>query len=121
MNTQWHSKALSSSKDTLSDQDGAPLDEHVVILMQGKNTFGDRVYSYLKITLGDLKRMQSAVLSRQTFNPSDFGTIIAAGKGEPTDEVKAEINAMYKTIEPSQLTKPTPDTPPPEEKAWDEF
>ncbi|MBV8939578.1 MAG: hypothetical protein JO089_07035 [Alphaproteobacteria bacterium] len=100
--------------------EGNVLDEFVVILMQGKNTFGDRIFSYLKITLRDLKRMQAAVQAGQPFSPSDFGTVLAAGKGEPTPEQRAEISSMYKILD-NKSESAAAAAPPPAPKAWDEY
>lgn len=120
MSTLWNTKAISKagSGAELSDQLSA---DEVVILLQGKNNFGDRIFSYLKLTLQDMMRMQTAVLSGQPFNPSDFGTVVAAGKGEPTDEVKSEISALYRIIDPNQMAPAAPAAPPVQQKAWDDF
>ncbi len=117
MTSLWNSKALGKNLDAL--QSGV-MNDDVVILMQGKNPFGDRIYSYLKLTVKDLMRLQSTIQSGAGFNPSDFGTVVSAGKGDPSNEVKAEVAAMYKVLDP---VKPLTDSaaPPPEKKAWDEF
>lgn len=119
MSSHWNSKTLSGNKAIDALQSGV-LDEDVVILMQGKNTFGDRIYSYLKAKVKDVLRMQSAIKAGQPFNPSDFGTVVAAGKGEPTDEVKAEISSTYKVLD-SRSAASAPPPPPTEQKAWDEY
>lgn len=124
MTTQWHSNAVNNGSSVNSDKGDkltSLMEENVVLLMQGKNNFGDKIYSYLKISLSDLPKLRSAIQGHEPFNPSDFGSVVAAGQGVPTDEVKAEIAAMYNTLEPSKLTQPATPAPPPEEKAWDEF
>ena len=73
-----------------------------ILLLRGQKFFGDKIYSYLKITIAGIDSDSKPPCGKaKNFNPSDFGTVIAAGKGEPTDEVKAEIATMY----PCSLTK----------------
>lgn len=118
MTSQWNSKALGKNLDAL--QSGV-MDDPVVILMQGKNPFGDRIYSYLKLTVRDLMRLQSTIQSGVGFNPSDFGSVVAAGKGDPTPEIKAEVAAMYHLLDNFSNIASSDVAPPPKPKAWDEF
>lgn len=119
MTTQWSTRGLDSAQPG-TGIDKSILEESVVILMQGKNTFGDRIYSYLKVTLNDLKRMQFNASEGNPFNPSDYGTVIAAGQGEPTAEIKQEIESNYKVLSAGRQ-QAAPPAPPPEAKGWDEF
>lgn len=120
MTTQWNTRSLGKGDHPIVTDAQGLQEGTVVILMQGKNTFGDRIYSYLKITLEDLKRMQAAVQKGEPFNPSDFGTVVAAGKGDPTDEVKAEVASMYKVLD-SASSGGASSAPPAAEKKWDEY
>ena len=117
MSSQWNSQNIGKNIDAL--QSGL-LDEEGVILMQGKNTFGDRIYSYLKLSVRDLMRMQEAIKAGEPFNPSEFGSVVAAGKGEPTSEIHGEITSTYKYIDPRSQVSAMPEKPP-EPKAWDDF
>lgn len=120
MTSQWNTKAFGKLDASGNVGGGGLMDEPVVILMQGKNTFGDRIYAYLKITLGDIKRMQVALQQGETFNPSDFGTVLAAGKGEPPPEIRSEISSLYKILDGKSPGAAAPaETPKP--KAWDEY
>lgn len=121
MTTQWNTRGMNPAGPQ-PGMDPSILEEFVVILMQGKNSFGDRIFSYLKVTVKDLKRMQTAAISGQPFNPSDFGTVVAAGKGEPTPEIRTEVESTYKVLS-SGRTQPAeePQAPAPAPKAWDEF
>lgn len=92
-----------------------------MILMQGKNTFGDRIYSYLKVTLTDLKRMQFNASEGSPFNPSDYGTVVAAGQGEPPPEVIQEIESTYNVLSNGGPKAQEQAAPPPVAKGWDEF
>ena len=120
MTTQWNTRGMNPA-GPVPGMDPSILDEFVVILMQGKNTFGDRIFSYLKVTINDLKRMQAAATSGTPFNPSDFGTVVAAGKGEPTPEIRAEVESMYKVLSSGRTQPQAPAAAPAQPKSWDEF
>lgn len=119
MTTQWNTRPFGANPvaDALEKN---ILQENVVILMQGKNTFGDRIYSYLKLTVENLLKMQEAIKGGLQFNPSDFGTVVAAGKGEPTNEVKAEVAQMYKVVDAAKPASAAT-VAAPTQKAWDEY
>jgi hypothetical protein len=120
MSTQWNTRSLSDRVGDviINERLGA---ETVVILMRGKNPFGDRIYSYLKLTLGDLKRMQTAVAQGAPFNPSDFGSVVAAGRGEPTPEIRAEIESLYRVVDGASGAEQKAAAAPTQKKAWDEY
>ncbi|MDX1974793.1 MAG: hypothetical protein SFT92_03865 [Rickettsiales bacterium] len=122
MTSKW---ATPSTPDvtTAAAQPSVPLSEqYVVLLLYGKNSFGDKIYSYVKLNWTNLQKMKVAVFSGQGFNPSDFGEVLAAGRGEPSDDVRAEIASMYQIIDNRQQDSSTPIVQAPaEKKAWDEF
>lgn len=96
-------------------------DEYAVVLLQGKNVFGDMIYCYVKVNLPNMEKLQAALKMNGNFTPSDFGEVIAAAKGVPTPEVRAEISRLYPMLE-----KPHPIQHPvavaaTEKKAWDEY
>lgn len=117
MNTKWTSTTVPSGEQS------ALGDQFVVLLLHGKNSFGDKIYSYLKITLNNLARLKSAIKSDGGFNPSDFGEVLSAGRGEPSESVRAEMKSMYQVVDSAKSgSKPaTPVAPPAEKKAWDEY
>ena len=100
-------------------------EDYGVLLLRGKNNFGDHIFSYVKISLPNLARFKSAMRNHLPFNPSDFGEVIAAGTGEPTDELKAEIAAQYPMLDNKATsggsaatnTEPAPIL----KKNWDEY
>lgn len=94
------------------------LDEFVVIMLQGKNNFGDKVYCYLKVTLRHLKDMKQAMIKGANFQPSDFGSVLAAGKGDPPENLHAEIEMKHKVME---RAAPIPSANAPQQKAWDDY
>ncbi len=94
-------------------------EEYGVILLRGKNNFGDQIYSYVKVSFSSMDRLQDSLRNRLPFTPSDFGEVIAAGKGEPTAEVKSEVGSQYPLIE-QKPAAPAPAAPV-VKKAWDEY
>src|SRR5436190_2201809 len=100
MSTKWSSQVLGKGGVNL----GALLkDEFAVILLQGKNTFGDMIYCYVKVILPNLEKLQATLQSGGTFNPSDFGEVIAAGKGNPPESVRNEIARAYPMLETPRM------------------
>jgi hypothetical protein len=112
--------ADSSAQETDYDISKVDLNKYVVILLHGKNSFGDKIYSYLKISLGGIEKLKAALLVGMPFNPTDFGSIIAAGRGEPSDEVRNEIASTYfvLTANAEEAPKAVAVT---EKKGWDEY
>lgn len=119
MSTKWTAPGL--------NKNAAPVDipedmkeEPIVVLLYGRNMFGDRIYSYVEIPLRNLQPLRDKLLAKVQFQPSEFGTVVAAGKGEPTQDVKDDIASTH----PHTKTYPDPAAmvaalaqPP---KVWDE-
>ena len=118
MSTKWSSKILGKGSTDFGD---LLKDEFAVILLQGKNTFGDMIYCYVKATLPNIEKLQTALKMGNNFNPSDFGEVLAASKGDPTPEVKAEIATRYPMLETPTIMHQPAATNNSEKKAWDEF
>lgn len=70
-------------------------DDYGVVFLQGKNTEGKQIYTYLKVTVPEYKRLQVALSKPDSFNPEDYGEVVAAGEGEPAPEVVREIGGKY--------------------------
>ena len=77
--------------ENASDLDEALLREKVTILLQGKNVYGDQIYTYLELQLWKLQQLREKMRSTEDFMPADYGTVISAGKGEPPDDVRQRI------------------------------
>lgn len=75
------------------------LDVEIVILLQGANIFGDQIYSYVELKGRKLKEMFGKMQAGENFKPSDFGTVLAAGQGEPPADVRAEMARTYHMID----------------------
>lgn len=83
------------------------LETEIVILLQGTNLFGDRVYSYLQLMGKALKEMFAKMQAGQNFKPADFGTVLAAGRGDPSEEIRKEMKEKYNMIDvPTPKPKP---------------
>lgn len=90
-----------SDKDTTQDKFAELFkDEYAIILLQGKNAFGKMIFSYVKVTLPNIKKLHAAMNSGEDFSPSDFGIIVAAGEGEPSDVLKTEIADTFNMLQP---------------------
>ena len=122
MSTKWSTQVFSQSGGS-PDFGELLKDEYAIIFLQGKNTFGDLVYCYVKVMLPDIDRMNAILQGDAGFNPSDFGQVIAAGKGEPTLEVKAELALTYPMLnQPKPINLPNlVSAAPIEKKEWDEY
>jgi len=121
MSTKWNTQVLGQSGG--STNFGELLkDEYAIIFLQGKNTFGDIVYCYVKVLLPDIDKMHAILQADAGFNPNDFGTVVAAGKGDPTTEIKAELALAYPMLaQPKPMNLPNLPAAPIEKKAWDEY
>ena len=122
MSTKWSTQVVGQSGG--SPDFGALLkDEYAIIFLQGKNTFGDIVYCYVKVMMPDIDKMHTILQGDAGFNPSDFGQVVAAGKGDPTHEVKAELALSYPMFaQPKTMNLPNiANAAPIEKKSWDEY
>lgn len=123
MSTKWSTQILGKSAPNFGE---LLKDEFTVVLLRGKNVFGDMIYCYVQLAFPDLERLQQALKSDASFNPSDYGTVVAAGKGEPTEQVKAEMALAYPSLSAAS-TQPTTNAPasaapiPEDKKKWDEY
>ena len=91
---EWKPQSYSSNSTPVEITEQL-LEEKVVILMQGKNVYNDPIYAYVQLTLRNLYEMKQAVHRGENFMPSDFGTVLAAGTGEPTQELRSEMAVTY--------------------------
>ena len=73
----------------------ATLSKEVLVFLQGKNPYGDQIYSYVLVALRNLAPLKAKLASHVDFSPSEFGSVIAAGQGYPPDEVVAELAESY--------------------------
>lgn len=96
--TEWVTRAFSKNS-TPVELDEKLLNEEVVILLQGWNAFNNPIYSYLKLTLGNLQKLKKAALNRENFLPSDFGTVLSAGTGDPSKELHSEMSVTYGLVD----------------------
>lgn len=110
MTGKWTASSFSSNSTPVAIDESLMKDE-VVILLQGKNRFGDAIFSYVKLNLEKLIEMKRSMLRGQDFMPSDFGTVLAAGRGEPTPELRSEMMVRYKMIDKPNAAAAQPEKP----------
>ena len=72
--------------------------EEIVLLLSGFNNFGDKIYNYVKIPLNKVQHLIDEVTNGGRFDVRDFGEVVAAGQGQPTPELRQEIESQYKMI-----------------------
>ena len=101
INKEWVQKALggvdfSATQDVISEE---TLNKEIVMLVQGDNMFGDQVYSYIKVALRNFRALREAMLRGDNFKPSDFGEVVAAGRGSPTQEIRDEMAVKYNMVD----------------------
>lgn len=108
MNTTWKTGAFSKNSTAVAIDD-ALLEEKVVILLQGKNVFGDLIYTYLRLSLRSLQQLRDKMRKNDNFMPAEYGEVLAAGKGEPSAELKSEMAVSYNMID---VPRPRPEAPP---------
>jgi hypothetical protein len=107
INPEWITQAMSGMKlnddeQQISEED---LNKEVVLLVQGTNLFGDPIYSYVKVALRNYTKLRKAMLAGDNFTPSDFGEVVAAGRGHPTPEIKDEMRVQFGMVDITQKVK----------------
>ena len=72
-------------------------DDPAIVLVRGKNIHGDMIYCYLRIKSSQAKKLEAALQAAGDgkFAVSDYGTVLASGKGDPPPDVVAEIHKKY--------------------------
>jgi hypothetical protein len=61
------------------------------LLILGTNVFGDEMFTYLRFPTDRLDEVKAALASGEDFAPNNYGTVIAAGRGKPSEQVIAEV------------------------------
>ena len=89
MKGSWVTKALGKSPPV--DNFGGVENSTATLLIQGRNTFGDEIYTYLKVSLNQIDEVKLQLTSGENFVPSHYGTVLAAGRGKPSDDIKREV------------------------------
>jgi hypothetical protein len=120
MNTTWKTSAFSKNS-TPVELDEALLNEKVVILLQGKNIYSDAIFTYLQLTLKSLQQLRDKMRSGEDFMPAEYGTVLAAGKGEPSPEMRSEMAVTHNMVDvPRPKAAPPPTYAVPQPKLWDD-
>ena len=120
MNSSWKTSAFSKNS-TPVELDETLLAEKVVILLQGKNVYADAIFTYIELSLKSLQQLRDKMRSGEDFMPGEYGTVLAAGKGEPSAEMRSEMAVTHNMVD---VPRPKPMAPPsyavPQPKLWDD-
>lgn len=120
MNTTWKTSAFSKNS-TPVELDDQLLSEKVVILLQGKNVYGDPIFTYLQLTLKSLQQLREKMRKGDDFMPAEYGTVLTAGKGEPTLEMRSEMAVTHNMVDVPRAKAATPASyAVPQPKLWDD-
>lgn len=65
-----------------------------VLLVRGESPDAKKIYAYLAIRADKLEAFMKAQ-NEGTFFPEDYGIILEAGEGEPSEEVKLKMTQEY--------------------------
>lgn len=118
-NNTWKTSAFSKNS-TPVELDDALLNEKVVILLQGKNVYGDQIYTYLQLTLRSLQQLRDKMRKQEDFLPGEYGEVIAAGKGDPSPELRSEMAVTHNMIDVPRPKPPEPAYAVAQPKIWDD-
>lgn len=120
MNTTWKTSAFSKNS-TPVEVDDALLQEKIVILLQGRNIYGDQIFTYLQMTLKALQQLRDKMRRNEDFMPAEYGAVLAAGKGEPSPEMRSEMAVTHNMVDvPRPKMAPPPSFAVPQPKLWDD-
>ncbi len=65
-----------------------------VLLVRGENPEGAPIYAYVAVRADKLEEFMEAQKSGM-FYPEDFGVIIEAGEGDPSEEIRERMERDY--------------------------
>ena len=120
MNTTWKTSAFSKNS-TPVELDESLLNEKVVILLQGRNIYGDQIFTYLQLSLRSLQQLRDKMRRKEDFMPAEYGFVLAAGKGEPSPEMRSEMALTHNMINvPRPKVAPPPSYAVPQPKLWED-
>jgi hypothetical protein len=120
MSITWKTSAFSKNSTPI-ELDEALLNEKVVILLQGKNIYGDAIFTYLQLSLKSLQLLRDKMRKIEDFMPAEYGEVLSAGKGEPSAEMRSEMAVAHNMID---VPRPKASAPAsyavPQPKLWDD-
>ncbi len=120
MSTTWKTSAFSKNS-TPVELDEELLNEKVVILLQGKNVYNDPIFTYLQLTLKSLQQLRDKMRKGDDFMPAEYGTVLTAGRGEPSAEMRSEMAVTHNMIDvPRAKAVAPPSYAVPQPKLWDD-
>lgn len=79
-----------------------------ILLVKGENPEEEAIYAYVAIRADRLQDFMAAQ-DAGTFYPEEFGVIIEAGEGEPSEAVRAKMETEYGFNEEAMIGIPGPE------------
>jgi hypothetical protein len=73
-------------------------DKEIVVLVNGRNVFNEQIYCYLKTPLKNFPIIKERLEKKEQFDLREYGSVVAAGTGEPSEEIKEEMRTLYDMI-----------------------
>lgn len=65
-----------------------------ILLVRGENQDANPIFAYVAVRADKLESFMEAQ-KRGTFYPEDYGVIIEAGEGEPSEEIRQKMETEY--------------------------
>jgi len=69
-----------------------------IVLVQGKNIYGEKVYCYLKVDATMFYEVKQKLLAKEKFDLRDYGEVIAAGSWGPSFEEQMDLDREYNML-----------------------
>lgn len=86
----WVSKALGKTQ-AVDNLGSSTHDLLTMLLVLGRNTFGDEIYTYIRLPMQRIDEVKDKLAEGGNFMPSQYGSVVAAGRGKPTPEITEEV------------------------------
>ncbi|WP_298289861.1 AAA family ATPase [Novosphingobium sp.] len=94
----WKTRAFSCvGKPVVLDE--SLLNEKVVILLQGQNTYGSNIYTYLKLSLRSLQGLREVLMLKKDFMPAQYGEVLSAGMGLPSRTLRKQMAEEHNMVD----------------------
>lgn len=92
-------KKLEPQKNKFAELSEELQKQEAVILSKGNNLLGQPIYAYIKFPMSNFNKLRDAMIKGENFKPSDYGHVLASGKGEPPEELKNEMRVKYGLVD----------------------
>jgi len=92
MSDHWceHLLGMDHGEDWL-DSPSTPFVVHIV----AEHPAHDPIYAFVYLTVEAFFALHEVMQSGESYMPGDYGVVLAAGSGKPSDELLAELSYNY--------------------------